>query len=130
VSYAGEKQQHKFKDDSPKAWHRVNEELIAKHGKEKAFLTGSNTSCRHHIRSHYSLYKQRCKEANIPVHHWAIPRPIWKEMEAIKSGKRLAKQTNLNGIIKKVTGPSEFTRVALRHAVTQFVACDDQVSKR
>ncbi|KAF8478745.1 hypothetical protein DFH94DRAFT_619600, partial [Russula ochroleuca] len=58
--------------------------------------------------------------------HWAIPRPIWKEMEALKNGKRLGRQTNLNGIVQKVTGPGEFTRTALQHAVTQFIACDDQ----
>jgi DNA-binding LacI/PurR family transcriptional regulator len=103
--------------------------LIARHGKEKAFLTGGNSSCRHHARQHYDVYKQRCKEANIPEHHWAIPRQIWKEMEALKNGKRSAKQTDLNGVVLKVTGPREFTRAALRHAVTQFIACDDQVSK-
>jgi len=103
--------------------------LIAKHGKEKAFLTGSNSSCRHHARQHYDLYKQWCKEENIPEHHWAIPRPIWKEMEALKNGKRSGRQTDLNGIVQMVTGPGDFTRAALRHAVTQFITCDDQVSK-
>ncbi|KAI0274355.1 hypothetical protein BGY98DRAFT_920806, partial [Russula aff. rugulosa BPL654] len=47
--------------------------LIAKHGKKKAFLTGGNSPCRHHACQHYSLYKQRCKEADVPEHHWAIP---------------------------------------------------------
>jgi hypothetical protein len=51
-------------------------------------------------------------------------------MEALKNGKRSAKQTDLNGVIRKVTGPREFTRAALRHAVTQFVACNDQVSEK
>jgi hypothetical protein len=60
---------------------------MARHGKERAFLKGGNSSCRHHARQHYDLYKQWCKEMSIPEHHWAIPRPIWKEMEALKNGK-------------------------------------------
>ena len=111
------------------AWPRADEVLTAKHGKEKALLLGGNSSCCHHARQHYDQYKQRCKEANIPEHHWAIPQPIWKEMEALKNRGQSKKQTNLNGIVKKVTMPGEFTRAALRHAVTQFIACNDQVSK-
>jgi hypothetical protein len=101
-----------------------------RHGKEKAFLMGGNSSCHHHACQHYNLYKQWCKEENIPEHHWAIPQPIWKEMEALKNGKCLAKQTDLNGVVQKVTRPREFTRAALRHAVMQFIACNDQVSDR
>jgi hypothetical protein len=52
-------------------------------------------------------------------------------MEALKNGeKRSTKQTDLNGIVQKVSMPGEFTRAALRHAVTRFIACDDQVSKK
>jgi DNA-binding LacI/PurR family transcriptional regulator len=119
-----------LKDDLLNARPRADEELMAKHGKEKAFLTGGNSSCRYHARQHYNLYKQRCKEANISEHHWAIPRQIWKEMEALKNGKRSTKQTDLDGVVQKVTSPREFTRGALRHAVTQFIACDDQVSRK
>jgi hypothetical protein len=50
-------------------------------------------------------------------------------MQAIKNGKPSGRQTNLDGMLQKVIGPGEFTRAALRHAVTQFIACDDQVSK-
>lgn len=107
---------------------RADEKLIAKHGKSKAFLSGGNSSCRYHLRQHYELYKARCKEANVPEHHWAIPRPIWKRMQAQKCGKKVETQVNLDGIIQKVKGPQEFTREGLRHAITKFVACDDQVS--
>jgi hypothetical protein len=51
-------------------------------------------------------------------------------MVALKKGKQSVKQTNLDGIVKKVIGPRKFTRVALRHIVTQFIACNDQVSER
>jgi len=46
-------------------------------------------------------------------------------MEALKNGKCSIKQTDLNRIVQKVTGPREFTRAALWHAVTQFIACDN-----
>jgi hypothetical protein len=80
-------------------------ELMKRHGKAKAFFTGGNSSCRHHIRQHYQLYKERCKAAKVPEHHWAIPRPIWNEMEALKDGRRAEKQGNLDGIVQKVQGP-------------------------
>jgi hypothetical protein len=51
-------------------------------------------------------------------------------MEALKNGKCSAKQTDLNGVVQKVTGPREFTRAALQHTVMQFIACDNQVSDR
>jgi len=61
-------------NDLPKTSLRDDDALIARHGKEKAFLTGGNSFCRHHARQHYNLYKQRYKEAaNIPEHHWVIP---------------------------------------------------------
>ncbi|KAH9959890.1 hypothetical protein BGW80DRAFT_1183129, partial [Lactifluus volemus] len=60
--------------------------FIEKSGKCKAFHTGSNSLCHQHIRQHYEIYKNRCKEANIPKHHWAIPRWIWWETGA-QTGK-------------------------------------------
>lgn len=107
---------------------RSNEEFIKKNGRAKAFFTGGNSSCRYHIRQHYDLYKERCKNADILEHHWAIPRPIWKKMQALKNGKKVDKQANLDGIVLKARGPREFTRDGLRDIVTQFITCDDQVS--
>ena len=67
--------------------------------------------------------------ADIPfATHWAIPRPIWKKMEALKAGKMVDKQTNLDGIVLKATRPREFTHNGLRDVITQFITCDDQVS--
>jgi hypothetical protein len=104
--------------------YREDRVFLEKSGKRKAFHMGSNSSCRQHIRQHYEIYKSRCKEAKIPEHHWAIPRNIWREKQA-KTGK----QGNLDGVVVKLQGgPQTFTREGLRHAVCQFIACDDQVS--
>ena len=56
-----------------------------KGGKRSAFFTGSNLTCRSHIQGHYDVYKQCCKENNIPENHHAIPREIVKQIEAEKS---------------------------------------------
>jgi hypothetical protein len=37
-------------------------------------------------------------------------------------------QSSLDGMVEKLQGPREFTRESVLHAVTQFVACNDQVS--
>ncbi|KAI0244896.1 hypothetical protein BJV78DRAFT_1099984, partial [Lactifluus subvellereus] len=57
------------------------EDLIKQEGTQKAFLKGGNSSCRQHIRQHWEVYKKKCEEASIPIHHWAIPRDIWNKME-------------------------------------------------
>lgn len=105
--------------------HRANPDLIKKHGERKAFHTGSNTSCRQHARQHFDLYKSLCEKAGISTHHWAIPRPIWADMQAGR--KKHKKQMTLDSVVQKRRGPKEFTREGLLHAVTQWVACDDQV---
>ncbi|KIJ89855.1 hypothetical protein K443DRAFT_36633, partial [Laccaria amethystina LaAM-08-1] len=65
-----------------------DDEFVKKSGMRKAFHTGSNSSCRQHIRQHYAIYQERCKAANILEHHWAIPRIIWKKMEDERMGKK------------------------------------------
>jgi hypothetical protein len=41
---------------------------------------------------------------------------------------KTGKQGKLDGIVIKLQGgPQQFTREGLCHAVTQFIACDDQV---
>ena len=96
-----------------------------KGGKRSAFFTGGNSTCRAHIRCHYKVYKERCQEKEIPENHHAIPREILKQMEEEKSKGK--KQVKINNILEKSTGPREFTREGVLHAVAQFVACDDQV---
>jgi hypothetical protein len=93
----------------------------------KAFFTGGNSSCRQHIRQHYSIYQQRCKEENVPEHHWAMPRSLWRKIEDERMGKKVGTQGTLDGLLKKPKGPLVFTRENLLHVVTQFVAVDDQV---
>jgi hypothetical protein len=95
-------------------------------GLRRAFFCGSNTSCRQHIRQHYTIYQQRCKDEGVTENHRAIPPQILKEREAAKKPK---KQTNLDGIVIKEQRPAEFSRDSILEAVAKFVACDDQVSR-
>jgi hypothetical protein len=104
---------------------RINESVI-KGGLRKAFHIGRDSSCRSHIRQHYQLYQQRCKDGNIPENHHAIPRQIWREKNEQKEGKI---QVKLDGMIERGHGPKEFMHKSVLHAVTQFVACNDQVSR-
>jgi hypothetical protein len=106
---------------------RNDASFIKKNGKRKAFHTGGNSSCRQHIRQHYEIYKQRCKEGKIPEHHWAIPRPIWNKMQDEKRGIKTERQGTLDGLLIKKTEPLVFSRENVLHSVTQFVAVDDQV---
>lgn len=55
---------------------RIDDKFIKLHGKRKTFFKGGNSTCRLHICQHYKLYKERCEKEKIPLHHWAIPRPI------------------------------------------------------
>jgi len=112
--------------NSPKI--RNDPEFLTAEGKRKAFHTGGNSSCRAHIRQHYDLYKDLCKQANITEQHWAIPRLIWREMEAARRGKKPGPKQRTLEFIAKDDAPLTFTHENLLHVVTQFVAVDDQVS--
>src|SRR5277367_3782463 len=100
---------------------RDDEEFIKTHGKHKAFHKGGNSSYRLHIHQHYKLYKERCEKEKIPINHWAIPHPIWKEMEeeketAVRSQlTKTQQQQQLS--FQTVIGPHEFTRASTLHAV-------------
>ncbi|KAH9041793.1 hypothetical protein EDB85DRAFT_1886448 [Lactarius pseudohatsudake] len=105
--------------------------LVKKYGKQKAFHIGGNSSCRAHIRKHYELYKQRCKDENIPENHYAVPQVIWKELQNLKANPKAKRQGKLDGPLGSMKGPSphaqEFTQDGVLHAVARFVACGDQV---
>jgi hypothetical protein len=107
---------------------RNDENFVKTNGLRKAFHKGGNSSCRQHIRQHYELYKTKCEKANIPMNHWAIPRPIWKAMEESKAEKAGQLTTQQQLQFQSVTGPREFTRAAVLHAVTKLIATNDQVS--
>jgi len=111
---------------------RADERFVKLYGKRKAFHKGGNSSCRQHLRQHYNLYKEKCEKADIPLNHWAIPREIWKVMEENKDLERQGRLTKtkqqqmLN--FKTVTGPREFTRAGILHAVANLIATNNQVS--
>lgn len=105
---------------------RNDKRFIAKHGKQKAFFKGSNTSMRHHLRSHWEEYQKGCLEAGIPLHHYAVPRHIWKKISE-KRKKKGKEQLTLDDVVVKEAFPKEFSHEAILCAVTQFVVCDDQV---
>ncbi len=110
---------------------RASESFIKANGKCKAFHVGGNSSCRAHIRQHYDLYETRCKEKDIPISHWSIPRDIWKvmeeEKEAKKKGRLTKKQEQQRLTFQTVTGPREFTRGGVLNAVTKLIATNNQV---
>lgn len=105
---------------------RIDPDIVKLKGLRKAFFSGSNTSCRQHIRQHYAIYQQRCLEQNLTENYRAVPPPILKEREAAKKPKT---QTNLDGIVIKETRPAEFSREGILEAVAKLITCDDQVSK-
>jgi hypothetical protein len=107
---------------------RVDNAVLKDGGLRKAFFVGGNSTCRVHIRQHYTLYQQRCKDKNLPENHHALPRPIWKKMQEMRSGLKTKTQSKLDGMVEKFQGPREFTREGALHAITQFIACNDQVS--
>jgi hypothetical protein len=103
------------------------------HGKRKAFHKGGDSSCRLHLRQHYDLYKEKCEKGTIPVNHWAIPREIWKEMEEEKEAKKRGlltkRQQQQQLVFEKVTGPRDFTRAGVLHAVAILIATNNQVGR-
>jgi len=63
--------------------------------------------------------------------HWAIPRPIWKVMEEEKEeqerGWSTKKQMQQKLDFKTMTGPHEFTRSGVVHAVAKLIVMNNQV---
>lgn len=102
--------------------------FVTKYGKRKAFHAGGNLSCRQHIRQHYEVYQQQCKAENIPEHHWAIPRAIWRKTQDEKNTAKGERQGTLDELMKKPVALLVFTRENVLHSVTQFIAVDDQVN--
>lgn len=130
--FASESSYNKSPDNEYSMLARADKSYIKAYGKRKAFHKGGNSSCRTHIRQHYGLYVEKCEEANIPMHHWATPRDIWRvmeeEKEAEKQGRLMKKQQQQQLSFQTVTGPREFTRAGVLHAVTKLIATNNQVS--
>jgi len=106
---------------------RANKSVVEKSGLRAAFVTGSNSTCRYHIRQHYETYSKKCKEAGLLEHHWAIPREIWNEMQLKKMDKSTSRQQRIDGLFGEVVAPKEFSWEGILDAVAKFVACEDQV---
>ena len=92
-------------------------EFVAKHGKRRAFHVGSNSLCWQHLRGHFDIYKERCKEKGIRMNHHVIPRELVK-----KHAKSGAQQTLEDAFQKAAV--KEFSRDEVLKAVTKFVICD------
>ena len=109
--------------------YRSDEDLIAKRGKRKAFFTGGNSMCRQHIRCHYEVYHEHCEAQKIKENHHAIPHNVLAERRAVK--KKVPGQMTLDSQFSKVTGASAwtFSREDVLKSVTEFVVCDNQVSR-
>jgi hypothetical protein len=103
--------------------NRANKQVI-KGGEKKAFFTGGNSSCRAHICQHYEIYKERCKEANIPENHHALPRHLYWQMKVDKKATGRAKLT-LDAVLEKPSKVKIYMCDEATHAVAQFVVCDD-----
>jgi hypothetical protein len=104
---------------------RGDPNAVKARGLRKCFFTGSNTSCCQHICQHYGAYQQQCKKMDIPENTRAIPPEVLRGREETK--KNVKKQVTLDGMMDSVKRPTEFGCEVLLHAVTQLVACDDQV---
>ena len=90
----------------------------------KAFFLGNNVSTlRYHIRSHFTIYQERCRKDGIEIHQRAIP----EDTKVTKRGH--GEQTTLDGAMVRPRGPQTFTQLAILRAVAQFIVCDDQVSE-
>jgi hypothetical protein len=104
---------------------RKDPDIVRSKSFQKAFLTGSNTTCRGHIRQHYEYYSKRCKEAGIEESERCVPPEI---LRARKSKSSVLVQTKLSVAVGGEPPPKQFTREGTVRSVTKFVACDDQVS--
>lgn len=103
--------------------------MVAKKGLRKCFISGGTSSCRTHIRTHYSEYTERCKKAGISEHHWALPRKLVKEREQLQ--KREEGTIEAMGFKPKPghTTLEPFSKESVLKYVAKFVVCTDQVSR-
>jgi hypothetical protein len=104
---------------------KANKHVI-KGGKKKAFFTGGNSSCRAHICQYYEIYKERCKDGDIPENHHALPRHLYWQMKVDKKAAR-GVQLTLDAMLEKPSEVKVYMHDGATHAVAQFVPCDDQV---
>jgi hypothetical protein len=88
----------------------------------KAFFRGGNSTCRQHIRCHYTLYSKLCAEAGIEENHWAIPPKILKGKKAAESA---GQQTLDKHVV--VTKETRFSREEVMLRTAQFIVVGNHV---
>ena len=90
-------------------------------------MTGSNTTCRGHIRSHhYEFYSKKCKEKGIEEAERCIPAEILcARRDSRKSKTLIQSKLSLPAIAESV--PKEFSREGIVRATTMLIACNNQV---
>lgn len=100
-------------------------ETKLKGGIKKAFFKGSNSSCRQHIRQHYDIYQQRCKDLSILESEHAVPRHIFA---ARKSASLTPSQSpSISELFGKGQGPRDFSRELVLERVATFIVTSNQV---
>jgi hypothetical protein len=95
--------------------------------KRDAFLAGSTSTCRGHIRQHYDIYLARCKKEDLQPYPYAMPRDLWKKLQEEEKAKGSGEQ-KIDGLFPRAPLVNEFSRDEALHAVAQLIVCDDQVS--
>lgn len=105
-------------------YSREDPRFLTRHGLRKAFISGSSSTYRAHIRStkgHAEVYEERCTKDNVEMHWLAVPEK-----------EKPDNQQKLDAIFKRkdtnAKAPQEFSKRALLEAITKFIVCDDQVS--
>src|SRR6266852_2220257 len=115
---------HSFKSfKGQKALFKPFNVFLMKGGKKKAFFTRGNSSCHAHIHQHYDIYKEQCKQGNIPENHHALPQQIYRQMKADKKVTGAAQQT-LDGVLEKLQDMKTYTHDGATYAIAQFVVCN------
>ena len=86
---------------------------------QKAFHVSGNSSLRTHIRQHYEIYLQKCKEAKIEPHHHAMPHALLKKKAEAKGSQKV------NGIFKPKK-QAEYDWGEVLDSVAKLITCGDQ----
>ncbi|KAF8676686.1 hypothetical protein AX14_004846 [Amanita brunnescens Koide BX004] len=102
---------------------RKDPKIVHNKSFQKAFLVGSNTTCRGHIHQHYEFYSKKCKEQGLKESEHCVPPEI---LRARKSKSNVLIQSKLTVAVGTERAPKQFTREGLLRTVTKFVACDNQ----
>ncbi|KZS96529.1 hypothetical protein SISNIDRAFT_463997 [Sistotremastrum niveocremeum HHB9708] len=99
-----------------------------------AFFLGSNTTCRGHLKAHWTLYEAKCIAAKLEPSHYAMPADILAKRkaaeESLKKAKQRAQLTQISiqdavGRIPVAERALVFDRAEVVKAVTQYIVAQD-----